>query len=86
MAEQNETPDTPVAPVELQLSIAKGLDGKHWVALGIQVSGISNFSFMLPPDTADAIAESLPKGLTNAAKEARRLDTGLTIAATLPRN
>lgn len=69
--------------LQLGSNVAKGEDGKHVVVLIISL-GPTCFQIALPPDAADIAGDTLGPALKENAANARRADTGLLIATTVP--
>jgi hypothetical protein len=73
-------------PLDINWSfgLAKRPDGKHWILISISTV-MNNYQFNIPPDMAEQLADNLPKLLGQLVKDAKRLDLGLEVAATMPK-
>lgn len=65
--------------VKVDVQVAKGPDGKHWVLLTVE-DGLMSATVRMPPAAADHLAGGIAGNLTKAAVLARREDTGLVVA------
>lgn len=74
----------PTGNVTVATSIQQGPDGTNWVGIHINAPLVA-FAVAVPVDSADTLAEQLPEMLRQTAKQARRANSGLVIAQTLPK-
>lgn len=69
----------------LATSVQQGPDGQPWVSLHIQTA-LLQCAWMMPPDSADGLADSLPLLLREVAEKARqsaKLQSGIVTAHTM---
>lgn len=75
-------PGEPHAIVVPELTIVaqpvQGPDGKAWVAF-VMSYGFATTNLVLHPDTAEGVAEAVPRLLTEALAQARRANLGLIL-------
>lgn len=72
-------------PVLWTFGTTSGPDGSTWVSLSVNLP-FGVFTTGMPPDVAEAMADSFPNELRKAAKAVRRAQSGIVVASTLPKH
>lgn len=71
--------ETPVAGSRVAFAADKDKDGNWWVSV-THVSGGMQFTWVVPLDSADEVADGYAESIKETAKAARRERSGLVVA------